>query len=383
MKKINYSQHSTDKIDRKYIINALNSGYLTKGKNLEYFENKIREYVNSKYCIALSNASCALLLALKVLRLKKNDIVWCSNNTYISSINCALHLNAKIDLVDIDLNNYNICVKELEKKLSNCKKKYLPKYLIITHIGGYPCDLKKINSLSKKYKFKIIEDASHALGSVYKDKRIGDCTYSVLTIFSFHPSKTITSGEGGAITTNDKKIYQNLKILRENGHTFEKHVMNNVDLNFYNVRELGFNFRLNELSCALGISQLKKIQKFINYKTKLAKNYFKKLDKNKYILPKYDFKDIKNSWHLFIIRINFKKIKKTKNQLIKYLLKKKIIVKTHYPPLSSLTLIKKNLKVIKKYHKSDLYYKSAISIPLYYSLNKRDQDKIIRIFNNL
>ncbi len=383
MKVINYSQHYTDKIDNISISKALNSGYLTKGSNLNNFESKIKKYVNSKYCLVLSNASSALLLALKALRLKKNDIVWCSNNTYVSSINCALHLGAKINVIDINLDNYNICVDDLKKRLSKCKKKQLPKYLIITHLGGYPCDLKIIYSLSKKYKFKIIEDASHALGSAYQNKRIGGCIYSVLTVFSFHPSKTITTGEGGAITTNNKKIYQSLKTLRENGHTFKKHVMNKVDLNFYDVKELGYNFRLNEISCALGISQLKKIKNFIDYKNKLAKNYFKKINKDKYFLPKYDFKDIKNSWHLFIVRINFEKIKKTKNQVIKYLLKNKINVKTHYPPLSSLTLIKKNLKKQRKLNKTNLYYKSALSIPLYYSLSLLDQNRIIKILNKI
>ena len=259
----------------------------------------------------------------------------------------------------------------------------LPKYLIITHLGGYPCDLKKIYALSKKYKFRIIEDASHALGSVYQNKRIGGSIYSILTVFSFHPSKTITTGEGGAITTNDKKIYQSLKILRENGHSFEKHVMNKIDLNFYNVKDLGYNFRLNEISCALGISQLKKINDFINYKKKLANNYFKKIDKNKFILPKYDYKKIKNSWHLFIVRLNLKKIKKTKNQVIKYLLKNKIIVKTHYPPLSSLTIIKRNLKKQTKFNNTNLYYKTALSIPLYYSLSLSDQNRVIKILNKL
>ena len=383
MKLINYSQHYTDKIDNKFISKALNSGYLTKGSNLNNFERKIKRYVNSKYCLVLSNASSALLLAFKALKLKKNDIVWCSNNTYISSISCALHLNAKIDIVDINLNDYNISIDDLKKRLSHCKEKYLPKYLIITHLGGYPCDLKKIYALSKKYKFRIIEDASHALGSVYQNKRIGGSIYSILTVFSFHPSKTITTGEGGAITTNDKKIYQSLKILRENGHSFEKHVMNKIDLNFYNVKDLGYNFRLNEISCALGISQLKKINDFINYKKKLANNYFKKIDKNKFILPKYDYKKIKNSWHLFIVRLNLKKIKKTKNQVIKYLLKNKIIVKTHYPPLSSLTIIKRNLKKQTKFNNTNLYYKTALSIPLYYSLSLSDQNRVIKILNKL
>ena len=384
MKIVNYSQHFVDKNDKLSIQTAMNSGVLTKGYHLKKFEENIKKYVKSKYCIVLSNASSALLLSLKALRVKKGDIIWCSDNTYISSINCALHLNAKINLIDINLNDYNICVYDLEKKLIESKKKNkLPSYLILTHIGGYPCKLKKIFKFSKKYKFKIIEDASHALGSEYNGRKIGSCLHSIATIFSFHPSKTITSGEGGAITTNNKKIHQRLLFMRENGHDFKNHKMKQVDLNFYDVKKLGFNFRLSEINCALGNSQLKKINKFINHKKKLAKNYFDKIDKDKFFLPDYNFEKIKNSWHLFIVRLNLKKIKKTKNQVIKYLIKNNIIVKTHYPPLSSLTLIKNTIKKKLLNKNTILYYRSAISLPLYYSLSLYDQNKIIRILNKL
>ena len=358
---INYSNHFIDKKDKKNVIKALESEHLTKGKYLISFEKKIKKFVNSKFCLALSNASAALLVSLRAMNLKKNDIVWCSDNTYISSINCALHLDLKIDLVDINLNNFNISIKNLKKKLIQAKhNSKLPKIIIITHIGGYPCDLK-----------------------VYCGKKIGNCMYSDLAIFSFHPSKTITTGEGGAITTNNKSLYNNIKLLRENGHDFSKNKFQNIDLNYYNIKKLGYNLRLNEISCALGLSQINKISKFIKYKNKLAKNYYSKLDKKKFHLPRYELKNTFSSWHLFIIRINFENINKSKNQIIKYLKKNNIYVKTHYPPLSTFHLIKKNIKKSFKNYFSLEYYKEAISIPIYYGLSFKDQNKIIKILNKI
>lgn len=382
MKKFNYSNHFIDKNDKRDVLKALSSDVLTKGKYLKNFEEKLKKFTLAKYCTVVSNASCALITLLKSIPLKKNDKVWCSNNTYVSSINCALHLNLKIDLVDINLGDFNICVKSLQKKLLKTKKKDLPKLIIVTHLGGYSCDLKEIFILSKKYKFKIIEDASHALGAKYSKNRIGNCKYSIATIFSFHPSKVITSAEGGAIITNNREIFEKTKFIRENGHDFSKNKFKKIDSNYYDVKELGFNFRLNEMNCALGLSQLKKINKFIRYKSLLAKNYFNFLDKKKFIFPNYKENRV-NSWHLFIVRINLKYLKKKKNIILKNLKKAGIYVKTHYPPLSSFTLIKKKIKTKEKYFNTYRYYKSAISIPIYYNLKFKDQKKIIKILNKL
>tara|TARA_Y100000590_G_scaffold428325_1_gene539504 strand:- start:5524 stop:6675 length:1152 start_codon:yes stop_codon:yes gene_type:complete len=383
MIKYNYSNHFIDNYDKKNVLEALNSKKLTKGKYLNIFESKIKKIVNAKYCIAMTNASCALIAALKSLNIKKNDVVWCSDNTYIATINCALHLNSKIDLVDISLKDFNICVNSLKHKLLNTSKKKLPKFLIITHIAGYPCDLKEIYKLSKKYKFKIVEDASHAIGAKYYKDRIGNCKYSELAVFSFHPAKIITSAEGGAITTNNLKVFKKLQYLRENGHDFSKNKYQNIDVNYYNIKELGFNFRLNELNCALGASQLNKLKKFINYKNKLAKNYFLKLNKKKFIFPKYNLLTKSSSWHLFIIRLNFQNMNKSKNNIINFLKKSGILVKTHYPPLSTFTLIKKKISASIKHPNVKEYYKSAFSIPIYYGLTFKDQKKIIKILNKV
>ena len=214
MKVINYSTQSIDKRDIQSVIKTLKSKFLTKGIVTLSFEKKIKNFCKSKYVCATINASASLLMACKSIGINKDEYIWTTNITYIASINCGLHLGAKIDLVDIDETN-NICVNNLEKKLIIAKKeKKLPKILVVVHLSGLPCNLKKIKELSKIYKFKIIEDASHAFGSVYDNSKIGSCKFSDLTIFSFHPVKIITTGEGGAVVTNNKTVYEKLKLIR-------------------------------------------------------------------------------------------------------------------------------------------------------------------------
>jgi dTDP-4-amino-4,6-dideoxygalactose transaminase len=340
MKKIlNYSTQTINQNDLNNVLKVLKSKFLTKGKVTEDFEKKIKSYCKSKYVCATINASSSLIIACKALGLQKGDFVWTSNITYIASINCALHLGAKIDLVDIDDSN-NISVIDLEKKLKVAKlNKKLPKIIVAVHLSGLPCNLKRIRQLSKIYHFKIIEDASHAFGSKYKKSMIGSNRYSDLSVFSFHPVKNITTAEGSAITTNNIDIHKKLLLLRENGQDFNK--INKLKFpTKYNITLLGYNFRINEINSSLGISQIKKTNKFINQKKIIAKKYFKEL-----ILPEINLpnKDIlsQSALHLFIIKINFKMLNINKYELINKLKKKKIIVNCHYIPLSKFKILKK------------------------------------------
>ena len=376
MKKIlPYSTQLIDSSDIKNVVSILKSKNLTKGKNTLEFENKIRSYVKCKYSLAVINASSALLLACKALELKKNDFVWTTTITYIASINAALHCGAKIDLIDINLNDYNICLDGLRKKLINAKKnKKLPKAIVVVHLGGYPCNLKKLKKLSKIYKFKIIEDASHAFGAKYKNNFVGDCNYSDICIFSFHPVKVITTAEGGAITTNNEKIYKKILQIRENGIE-RSNIKKLRGPNFYDVVDLGYNFRINEINSSLGISQIKKTKDFIKKKKSISEYYFQKLKDPRIFLPKYK-KDRLNSWHLFIIRFDFNKIDKTKFEIINFLKRKGIMVNTHYIPLNYFSYIK-NLIRKKTFKNADTYYHQAISIPIYPHLTKKEQDYII------
>ncbi len=372
-----YIPYSTQYIDQSDINNVnkiLKSRFLTKGETTLEFEKKIKSFCKSKYVISTINASTALLVACGALGLKKNDIVWTTNITYIASINCALHYGAKIDLCEIDLNSYNISVDLLELQLEIAKKQNkLPKIIVIVHLSGNPAELEKIKKLSKKYRFKIIEDASHAFGSKYKGNLIGNCKFSDLTVFSFHPVKVVTSGEGGAITTNDKKLYKKIIKIRENGI---KRIKSKIDPNFYDIDELGFNFRINELNASLGISQIQKTKKFIRLKEKLIRRYYEKLNDKRIILPKLD-KKASSSWHLFIIRFNRNLIRKKKYDIVKYLHRKGIMVNTHYIPLNRFTYIKSKIKR-KRFKNSDEYYNSSISIPLFPHMTKSQQDYVIK-----
>lgn len=375
MNTLPYSTQLIDKADLNEVNKILTSRFLTKGRKTLEFENIIKSFVRSKYSLAVINASSALILACRALGVKKNDIVWTSANTYVASINAGLHCGAKIDLLDINLDDYNICTDLLEKKLIKAKKnKKLPKVIIVVHLAGYPLDLKKMKRLSKIYKFKIIEDASHAFGSKYENTRIGDCHFSDVCVFSFHPVKVITTAEGGAITTNNIKIYKKILQLRENGIERDG-VKKKLDSNFYDVVDLGYNFRINEINSALGISQIKKTKSYIDKKRKISEYYFKKLKNENIILPNYDLNRV-HSWHLFIIRMNFSRIKKKKIQLTNFLKKKKIFVNTHYIPLNKFTYIKKLIKN-KNYKYSEKYYSEAISIPIYPHLSRKEQDYVI------
>ena len=380
MKIINYSTQSIDKRDIQAVIKTLKSKYLTKGNVTINFEKKIKNFCKSKYVCATINASASLLMACKSIGINKDEYIWTTNITYIASINCGLHLGAKIDLVDIDETN-NICVNNLEKKLIVAKKeKKLPKILVVVHLSGLPCNLKRIKELSKIYKFKIIEDASHAFGSVYDNSKIGSCKFSDLTIFSFHPVKNITTAEGSAITTNNSKIYKKLLLIRENGQNFAR--INRINFpTKYDVTTLGYNFRINEINSSLGLSQIKKVNKFIKKKRIIAKRYFNEMNFPEISLPSKKILKL-SALHLFIIRIDFTKLTINKYEFIKKLKKKNILVNCHYIPLSKFKLIRKALP--KKYLKnSEQYYKQAMSIPMYPDLNYLEQSYVIGVFKKL
>ncbi len=380
MKIFNYATQSIDKKDIQAVIKTLKSKYLTKGNVTLNFEKKIKDFCKSKYVCATINASASLLMACKSLGISKNDYVWTSNITYIASINCAMHLGAKIKLIDIDTTN-NICIHSLKKELVSAKKKNkLPKAIITVHLSGLPCDLKKIQKLSKIYKFKIIEDASHAFGSSYNGSKIGSCKFSDLTVFSFHPVKNITTAEGGAVTTNDAQLYKKLLLIRENGHDFSQIDVKKFPTK-YDISTLGYNFRINEINSSLGISQIKKSNRFIKLKRKIAKLYFDKLNLPEITLPDKKILEI-SALHLFIIKINFKNLKIDKFKLIKILKEKNININCHYIPLSKFSIIKKNTKTPKLIN-SEIYFKEAISIPMYPDLNYQKQIYFIKTLKGI
>ena len=374
MKLIPYSRQYINDKDIINITKILKSDYLTKGSQTIKFENEVKKRIKSKYALAVINASSALILACRALELQKNQYLWTTAITYVASVNCALHCQAKIDLIDIDYGDNNISIDHLKKKLIIAKKKkILPKILVIVHLSGLPCRLREIKKLSKKYNFKIIEDASHAFGSTYFGSPIGSCKYSDISIFSFHPVKVITTAEGGIISTNNKNIYNKIYTMRENGLVIKE----KINYNFlYDIKSLGYNFRINEINSSLGISQLRQASLFIRKKFFLAKRYFKYLSQKEITLPLLR-KNYSSSWHLFIIKINFNLLKIDKNQFIKKLRDKKIFANFHYIPLYKFSFISRFLK-IKILNNSEKYFREAVSLPLFPQMSKTEQDYVIK-----
>ncbi len=380
---IPYSRQKIFNNDIKEVVKVLKSDFLTKGRKVLEFEKNLSKSVNAKYAISCNSGSSALLLACRALSIKKNDIVWTVPNTYAASANCALECGAKIDFVDIDRKSWNISISQLEKKLKDSKaKNKLPKLLVLVHLAGTPNKLDKVRQLSKKYKFKIIEDASHAVGAKYKKNPIGSCKWSDLTIFSFHPVKIITSGEGGAVTTNNKKLAERIKLFRENGIHSNKKIFKNYPYypNYYEQVDTGYNFRMSEISAALANSQLKKLKFFVNYRNIIAKKYIKFIKNPKFICQE-QLKNGKSSYHLFIIKL----VKPNKNQYLKIFKifnENKIFINLHYKALHLNPFFKDMGFKKGQFPISENYSYSAFSIPIYVGLSENNIRKIINILNN-
>ena len=371
-----YSRQKVEKDDIKAVIKVLKSDFLTQGENVPKFEKAISKKFNTKYALATNSGTSALHVACIAIGLTKNDIVWTSANSFVASINCAKYLGAKVDFVDIDPNSYNLSVNDLKKKLEFAKKKKkLPKLIVVVHFAGQPADLKKIYKLSKIYKFKIIEDASHAIGAKYNGSFIGNCKYSNITVFSFHPVKIITSGEGGMCLTNNKLLNEKMDLLRTHGITKNKKKFfkkKNIGPWYYEQLSLGYNYRMSDIHAALGISQLKKLNYFVNERNRLAKNYYNLLQNLPITLPKI-FKGNKSSFHLFVIKIKLDKVKKKYYQIFNFLRKKKIWVNLHYLPIYSQPFYRKIFKKKIFLKNTEKYYRSALSIPIYPGLKLKDQ----------
>ena len=301
---IPYSTQKVNKSDIQEVIKTLKSPFLTQGPKVSQFEKALAKKVNAKYVAVTNSATSALHISCMALGFKKNDILWTTPNTFVATSNCALHLGGKIDFVDIDYLTGNIDLNLLEKKLINARKKNkLPKILIPVHFSGLPTEQDKIYKLSKKFKFKIIEDASHSLGAKYHNEKVGSCKWSDISIFSFHPVKIITTFEGGAASTNNKLIYEKLKLFLNHGITKDKKkfkIKKNKDW-YYEQQLLGLNYRMTDVAASMGLSQLKKLNEFVKKRNVIAKKYEKLLNGKYLYIPKIP-KKILSSFHLYVVK---------------------------------------------------------------------------------
>lgn len=369
-----YAKQNINKKDIRNVSLTLKSEYLTTGPKIIEFENKLSKYFGSKYSVAINSATSALHISCLALGLKKNDYLWTTPISFVASSNCALYCGAKVDFVDIDNDTFNISIDKLEQKLKKTPKRKLPKIVVIVHLSGHPVDMRMVKKLSNKFGFKIIEDASHAVGSIYNGFKIGNCKYSDICVFSFHPVKIITTGEGGCIMTNSKSIFDKSCILRSHG--INKNIKNFYNPWHYDQQSLGFNYRMNEIEAALGISQLARVKKFLNIRNKISKNYYELLDNNKIKFQKI-IPNSKSSMHLFIIRVS----SKIRKQIYTNLKKKGINTNLHYIPIYRHTFYKKFNFKNKNFNNAERYYREAITLPLYFDLKKNKQKEIINIIN--
>ena len=382
MKKIPYGKQFIDNNDIQSVVEVLKSDYLTQGRKIKEFEEEISRFVSCKYSCTFNSATSALHVACLSLGVSKGDLVWTSANSFVASSNCALYCGAEIDFLDIDKDTFLISAEIIEKKLIEAKNnKKLPKVIILVHLGGESCEMEKIFELSRQYKFKIIEDASHAFGGSYKSSHIGSCKYSDLCVFSFHPVKIITTGEGGMITTNNFELYQKSKLLGTHGIVKDKSVLINKKESYwyYEQQNLGFNYRMTDIQAALGLSQLKKIKKFILKRRKIALFYEEKFKKNSLIHIQKVRKPYESSFHLFIVKLD-DKIAHHHRSIFENLHKLGIIVQLHYMPIY-LNPYYKNLGFNKGYCPiSENYANTCFSIPLHPSLK---EDEISFVADNL
>jgi len=381
---IPYGHQDITKADIDSVLIALKSDFLTQGPLVPRFEENLASQVKAKYAVAVNSATSALHIACLALGLQKGDWVWTSPITFVASANCALYAGAKIDFVDIDAVTYNLSVEALEEKLINAKRNgTLPKIVIPGHMCGQSCDMKRIHLLSKKYGFFIIEDASHAVGGYYDNHPVGNCEYSDIAIFSFHPVKIITTAEGGMAVTNRKEFAENMRSLRSHGITRDTELMLQEPDGpwYYEQLSLGFNYRMTELQAALGLSQLGKLNKFVNKRHEIAEKYTKELANLPITLPT-QHKETYSSYHLYPILID-QDSPITRHDLFLELRKEGVGVNVHYIPVH-LQPYYKNLGFVSgTYPVAEDYYLRTISIPIFYGLTEKQQNFIIEKLTSL
>ena len=376
---IPYGRQDIDQADIQVVLEVLQSDWLTQGPAINRFEQAVADYCGVKYAVAVSNATAALHIACLAVGLVDQDWLWTTPNTFVASANCGLYCGAKVDFVDINPHTYNLSIDELERKLANASKQgSLPKVLIPVHFAGQSCEMDKIRALSQQYGFKVIEDASHAIGGKYQDKRIGCCEFSDLAVFSFHPVKIITTGEGGMVLTNRKDLYEKLIRLRSHGITRDSSLMQGESHGawYYQQLELGFNYRMTDIQAALGASQMQRLEEFVSRRRFLAQRYNQLLQNLPLTLP-HQHPDSESSWHLYVIRLHLDKIHKTHRQVFEELRQAGIGVNLHYIPVHTQPYYQNIGFKWGDFPKSETYYAEAISIPLYYGLSKEDQNRVV------
>jgi UDP-4-amino-4,6-dideoxy-N-acetyl-beta-L-altrosamine transaminase len=376
---IPYGRQDISAEDIKAVVDVLRSDYLTQGPTVPAFEEAVARYCGAQHGAAMNSATSALHIACLALGVGPGDWVWTSPITFAASANCALYCGAKVDFVDVDPRTYNLSVERLGEKLALAEGEgRLPAVVIPVHLCGQPCDMAAIHALSLKYGFRIVEDASHAIGGSYMGAPIGNCRYSDITVFSFHPVKIITTAEGGMAMTNDSRLAARLRLLRSHGITRDAAEMTRPSDGpwYYEQISLGFNYRLTDVHAALGLSQLQRIDEFVARRHEIARRYDKAFDDLPVTMP-WRHPDGHSAFHLYVIRLKLDQIRRTHRQVFEDLRSTGVGVNLHYIPVYRHPYYAQFGFEPSSFPASEQYYAEAISLPMYAGLTEHDQNHVI------
>lgn len=380
-----YGRQSINQQDIDAVVDVLKSDFLTQGPQVPAFEQSVAAYCGAKYAFAVNSATSALHIACLVLELGKGDILWTSPVTFVASANCARYCGAEVDFVDIDARTYNMSVQTLEDKLVAAEKVgKLPKVVVVVHLCGQPCEMQAIYALSQQYGFKIIEDASHAIGGKYQGEPIGSGRFSDITVFSFHPVKIITTAEGGMALTNSEQLAQRMALLRSHGITRDPDLMTQAPDGpwYYQQIDLGYNYRMTELQAAMGVSQMTRLDEFISRRHTLAKVYNEALANLPVTLP-WQHPDSYSGLHLYVIRLELTKLDKSHIQVFEALRERGVGVNLHYIPVH-LQPYYQNLGFKHgDFPLAEQYYREAISIPMFHGMTDDEQQFVIETLQDV
>ncbi|MDH0081686.1 UDP-4-amino-4,6-dideoxy-N-acetyl-beta-L-altrosamine transaminase [Stutzerimonas stutzeri] len=376
---IPYGRQDITQADIDAVVSVLQSDFLTQGPMVPRFEQSVAQHVGASHALAMNSATSALHVACLALGLGNGDWLWTTPITFVASANCGLYCGARVDFVDIDPRTYNLCPQALARKLEQAERDgKLPKVVVAVHLCGQPCDMLAIHALAQRYGFKIIEDASHAIGGKYQGEFIGNCRYSDITVFSFHPVKIITTAEGGMALTNDAELANKMALLRSHGITRDPAQMTHEADGpwYYQQIDLGFNYRMTELQAALGVTQMERLDQFVARRHQLARRYDDLLAGLPVTTP-WQHPDSYSGLHLYVIRLQLDKIGKTHRQVFEALRELGIGVNLHYIPVHTQPYYQRMGLGSGDFPEAERYYAEAISLPMFQTMTEAQQDEVI------
>ncbi|EOI6421378.1 TPA: UDP-4-amino-4,6-dideoxy-N-acetyl-beta-L-altrosamine transaminase [Vibrio cholerae] len=382
---IPYGKQDINQQDIDAVVEVLKSDFLTQGPKVPEFEQALVSQTGAQYALAVNSATSALHIACLALGLGEDDWLWTSPITFVASANCGLYCGAKVDFVDIDAATYNMCPQKLEQKLIQAKANgMLPKVVVPVHLCGQPCDMQAIGRLAEEYGFKVIEDASHSIGGQYHGKPIGNCEYSDITVFSFHPVKIVTTAEGGAVVTNSKVLADKMALLRSHGITRDPQQMVGESHGgwYYQQIDLGFNYRMTELQASLGVTQMQRLEEFVTARHRLANRYNQLLEELPIILP-YQLENTYSGLHLYVIRLKLDQITLTRKQVFDALREHGIGVNVHYIPVHTQPYYQQIGFKQGDFPLAEQYYREAISLPMYHAMTEEQQVTVVRVLTDI